>query len=170
MGDFVIDRILTDTDGTLVTRVDSTGKPTGGQFWTFNWNARNQTRREGCPQWINQIVVGNTTESAKNGKDIIRDDTSLVSSSRVSCDMQVIHVDKDGKVEFFEQVPYGLVPEVAAKKDPNDPKELPVALKLWLCKEPFDPGKTDVVNLTKGCVAEAAARLKEGPKKGPTGD
>jgi hypothetical protein len=159
MSDFVIARVLTAPNGTVVKEVDSDGNLTGRTFWTFNWNARPQTRSEGCPQWIYQVVVGDSPDGAQSATALIPNDTSVASSSASSRDLVVLHVDGDGKpVEFFT-VGYGLVPRFLNSPVPKG--QLPIAAELWLCNQPFNPKTTSVVGLEQQCEDEAAANARQ---------
>jgi hypothetical protein len=143
-------KLVTTPDGTVVKEVDSRGTQTGRQLWSFKWDSRDQTSSTACPRWIYRIVVGDTKEGAKAAVNLIADDNSLVSSSRSSRDLQVIHVDKDGHLVDFFQVPYALVPKI---NDPATPRDFPQAVEMWFCQQPFDPS-TGVQDLEKQCKTQ----------------
>jgi hypothetical protein len=148
MTDFAIAKIITAPNGTVVKEVDSTGRQTGRQFWSFKWDSRDQTSKTACPRWIFRIVVGDTPEGARAAANLIPDDHTLVSSSRSSRDLQVVHVDKNGQLVEFFQVPYALVPKLV--QDPPQQGQLPMALEMWFSQHPFDPS-TDVQEFEKQC-------------------
>ncbi len=152
MSDFVATKIDPIPGGTPVTEVNSLGQQTGRQFWSSRWDSRPQTRPDGCPVWIYHIVVGDTPDGAAAAMNLVAQDTSLVSSSVSSRDLQVVHVDGQGHfVEFF-QVPYALVPKVVpASADGQQP---PQAIEMWFCQQPFDPA-TGVQGLEQQCKTQS---------------
>jgi|SRR5277367_5929090 len=134
-------------NGTVVKKTDAFGSAER-TYYSFSWSTRNRTSSAGCPQWIDRIVIGDTPEGARKGKDLVIPDQAIASSSRSSRDVVAFHVDNDGKLKSILGFAAALVPKVSGSG------AVPVADEMWLSKEEFD-ASTGVGQIEGQCSAVA---------------
>lgn len=103
--------------GTSVLEVDSNGNPTGKVYVARYWNTRCRPtgRTDGCPQWIDTLIVADTVQGAQAGRSLLPASVPAASSSPSSRDVTVIYVDSSGsKIRQFTKgylfVPYSTRP------------------------------------------------------------
>lgn len=134
-------------NGTVVKQTDAFGSAER-TYYTFSWSTRNRTSSVGCPQWIDRIVIGDTPEGARKGKNLVIPDQTVASSSRSSRDVVAFHVDKDGKLKGLLGFTAALVPKVSGFG------AVPIAEELWLTTGEFD-ASTGIAQIEGQCSAVA---------------
>jgi hypothetical protein len=139
-------------DGTSVQEVDENGKLTGRQFYSNTWDTRDRpaSSKQGCTQWLNQIVVSLTKEGAKAAAQMVTPIATIASSSPSSRAVTAILVDASGKPMGEFTVPYVFVPKSRPAQDPKAGFE--VAEEIWFSKVPFNPKETEIAKFESSCA------------------
>lgn len=125
-------------DGTPIYDVTAGGHSRLGV--SIDWNTRLRPGgHEGCPSWINEIVVADDATAARKAAPLQQ--LPIASSSRSSRGVVVHFVDENGQPVKTEGIPFLFVPVVhGSNQIGTDGEPLPIADEIWFSFEPITGG------------------------------